>query len=296
MKNAERGFTLIEVMTVLVILSVLLGVSIPKYQEVRKKAVAAWLLGSVMAVRNAAFQYNEATGAWPPATAAGRIPRGLAPYLPSGFTFTGTDPEAADNRALREACEQRIPIMYFLGIAPGRYQVMMPAFIASWDGPGLKTQVAFGQPDVGLLGAPTNEAERRYALRVVQQRLHQASFRQAVLSAYGGRCAVSGLPEAMLLDAAHIVADADEKLGQPIIANGLALSKLHHAALDAHLIGIDPDFRIHVSEKLLVQRDGPMLEALKGLRGAKLLLPNRAKDHPDRDRLAVRFERFRVAA
>lgn len=100
----------------------------------------------------------------------------------------------------------------------------------------------------------------------------------------------------MLLDAAHIVADADEKLGQPIVANGLALSKLHHAALDAHLIGIDPDFRIHVSEKLLVQRDGPMLEALKGLGGAKLLLPNRAKDHPDRDRLAVRFERFRVAA
>lgn len=212
------------------------------------------------------------------------------------YAFTGTDPEAADNRALREACEQRIPIMYFLGIAPGRYQVMMPAFIASWDGPGLKTQVAFGQPDVGLLGAPANEAERRYALRVVQQRLHQASFRQAVLSAYGGRCAVSGLPEAMLLDAAHIVADADEKLGQPIIANGLALSKLHHAALDAHLIGTDPDFRIHVSEKLLVQRDGPMLEALKGLGGAKLLLPNRAKDHPDRDRLAVRFERFRVAA
>lgn len=186
--------------------------------------------------------------------------------------------------------------MYFLGIAPGRYQVMMPAFIASWDGPGLKTQVAFGQPDVGLLGAPTNEAERRYALRVVQQRLHQASFRQAVLSAYGGRCAVSGLPEAMLLDAAHIVADADEKLGQPIIANGLALSKLHHAALDAHLIGIDPDFRVHVSEKLLIQRDGPMLEALKGLQGTKLLLPNRTKDHPDRDRLAVRFERFQVAA
>jgi putative restriction endonuclease len=212
------------------------------------------------------------------------------------YAFTGTDPDAADNRALRDAWEQRIPIMYFLGIAPGRYQVMMPAFIANWDGPGLKTQVAFGQPDVGLLGAPTSAAERRYALRVVQQRLHQASFRQAVLSAYGGRCAVSALPEAMLLDAAHIVADADEKLGQPIIANGLALSKLHHAALDAHLIGIDPDFRVHVSEKLLIQRDGPTLEALKGLNGVKLLLPNRAKDHPDRDRLAVRFERFQIAA
>jgi putative restriction endonuclease len=60
--------------------------------------------------------------------------------------------------------------------------------------------------------------------------LHQASFRDAVLSAYGGRCAISRLPEPRLLDAAHIVMDADEQLGQPIVSNGLPLSKIHHAA------------------------------------------------------------------
>lgn len=212
------------------------------------------------------------------------------------YAFTGSDPDAADNRHLREASEHRIPIMYFLGVAPGRYHVMMPAFIAGWDAQGLKAQVSFGQPEGSLLTAPTSSIERRYALRNVQQRLHQASFRQAVLSAYGGRCAVSGLPETMLLDAAHIVADADEKLGQPIVANGLALSKLHHAALDAHLIGIDPNFRVHVSDRLLSQRDGPTLGALQGLQGARLLLPNRAKDRPDRDRLALRFERFQMVA
>jgi hypothetical protein len=32
-----------------------------------------------------------------------------------------------------------------------------------------------------------------------------------------------------LLDAAHIV-DADEQLGQPIVSNGLPLTKIHHAA------------------------------------------------------------------
>jgi hypothetical protein len=42
-----------------------------------------------------------------------------------------------------------------------------------------------------------------------------------VLSAYGGRCAISHLPEPRLLDAAHIVMDADEQLGQPIMSNGL---------------------------------------------------------------------------
>jgi putative restriction endonuclease len=60
--------------------------------------------------------------------------------------------------------------------------------------------------------------------------LHQASFRDAVLSAYGGRCAISHLPEPRLLDAAHIVMDADEQLGQPVMSNGLPLSKVHHAA------------------------------------------------------------------
>jgi putative restriction endonuclease len=88
--------------------------------------------------------------------------------------------------------------------------------------------------------------ERRYALRAVKQRLHQASFREAVITAYNGRCALSGLPEPLLLDAAHIVADKDEQFGQPVVPNGIPLSKIHHAAFDAHLIGIDPDYRLHV--------------------------------------------------
>jgi putative restriction endonuclease len=124
--------------------------------------------------------------------------------------------------------------------------------------------------------------------------LHQASFRDAVLSAYGGRCAISHLPEPRLLDAAHIVVDADEQLGQPVIPNGLPLTKLHHAAFDAHLIGIDPDFRIHVSDRLLEIHDGPFLEqGLKAIAGRLIRLPRRTEDYPDRERLALRFEEFK---
>jgi putative restriction endonuclease len=99
-----------------------------------------------------------------------------------------------------------------------------------------------------------------------------------------------------LLDAAHIVSDKDERLGQPVVPNGIPLSKIHHAAFDAHLIGIDPDYRLHVSERLLGQNDGPVLEALKGLSGGTIYLPNRVKDRPDRDRLAQRFDRFNAVA
>lgn len=212
------------------------------------------------------------------------------------YAFMGQDRDAADNRWLREAFENGIPVIYFLGIAPGRYQAMLPAFISGWDANALKARVAFGVPEQDALVPPENALERRYALRAVKQRLHQASFREAVITAYDGRCALSGLPEQRLLDAAHIISDKNERLGQPIVPNGLPLSTIHHAAFDAHLIGIDPDYRLHVSDRLLDQNDGPMLEALKQLNGESLHLPQRVKDRPDRDRLAMRFERFKAVA
>ena len=68
-------------------------------------------------------------------------------------------------------------------------------------------------------------------------------------------------------------------------------------SIDAHLIGIDPDFRIHVSDRLLEIHDGPFLElGLKGIIGQVIQLPGRNEDRPDRDRLARRFEEFKRAA
>lgn len=61
---------------------------------------------------------------------------------------------------------------------------MLPAFISGWDATALKARVAFGVPNQEALTPPENALERRYALRAVKQRLHQASFREAVISAY----------------------------------------------------------------------------------------------------------------
>jgi putative restriction endonuclease len=212
------------------------------------------------------------------------------------YAFMGQDPDAADNRWLREASENQIPIIYFLGIAPGHYQAVLPCFIADWNAATLKARVAFGLPGQPISAPPDTAFERRYALRAVKQRLHQASFREAIITAYNGRCALSGLPEPLLLDAAHIVPDKEGQFGQPVVPNGIPLSKIHHAAFDAHLIGIDPDYRLHVSDRLLALNDGPMLEALKCLNGQPIHLPSRIKDRPDRDRLAMRFERFKASA
>ncbi len=212
------------------------------------------------------------------------------------YAFMGKNPDAADNRWLREAFENRVPVIYFLGVAPGLYQAIIPTYISGWDANALKARIVFGIPHQADYVAPESVSERRYALQTVKQRLHQASFREAVITAYNGRCALSGFPEQRLLDAAHIISDKDEQLGQPVVPNGLPLSKIHHAAFDAHFIGIDPDYRLHVSERLLQLHDGPMLDALKQLDGGMLHLPARAKDYPDPDRLSLRYEQFRVAA
>ena len=214
------------------------------------------------------------------------------------YAFMGTDPNSADNRWLREAMESRTPIIYFLGTSPGHYQPIIPTFIFGWHPERLRVELAFGS----VVGASAQAAapatpERRYALREVKTRLHQASFRDAVLAAYDGRCAISHLPEPRLLDAAHIIVDAHEELGQPIISNGLPLTKIHHAAFDANLIGIDADYRIHVADRLLDIHDGPFLElGLKRIKGTQIEMPKRVQDHPDRERLAIRFEQFKNAA
>lgn len=210
------------------------------------------------------------------------------------YAFMGDDPNAADNRWLRVAQEAQIPILYFLGVAPQRYTLVWPTYVADWSASDLKVRLAFGAPATAAKEWAVPEApERRYGLRLVRQRLHQATFREAVLTAYGSRCAISGLPEPRLLDAAHIIADQDEDRGQPVVPNGLPLSKIHHAAFDANLIGIDPDFRIHVSEALLSMNDGPMFEyGVKALAGQLIKFPKRDRDYPDRDRLAERFDRF----
>ena len=88
------------------------------------------------------------------------------------------------------------------------------------------------------------------------------------------------IPCIMLLVAAHIIEDRRELLGQPVVRKGIPLSKIHHAAFNAYFIGIDPDFRLYVSKRSLLQDDGQMLEAIKGLNGGQLRLPERTQDLP----------------
>ena len=143
--------------------------------------------------------------------------------------------------------------------------------------------------------ADLTEDQRRYAERVVRQRLHQPEFRAKVLIAYDTQCAVCVLKKGPLLDAAHIIGDSESE-GFPVVSNGLSLCKIHHAAYDSNFLGISPDYVVHINEDLLAERDGPMLKhGIQEMDGRTIAIPQRVVDRPAPSRLDVRFEQFKSA-
>jgi putative restriction endonuclease len=215
------------------------------------------------------------------------------------YSYRAGDVDQPDNRALRAAYELQAPIVYFHATASGYYKPLFPWFIDADDPVEREVHVTPGQViDLGAGPTPAqidDPIERQYEFRETRTRVHQAHFRRLVLPPYEKRCAICSLREERLLDAAHIIGDLEE-LGEPVISNGMSLCSIHHRAFDNHLVGISPDYEVHVSTRLLEDEDGPMLELLKGFHQRRLHVPERRSWRPDPERLAVRFERFRAAA
>lgn len=207
------------------------------------------------------------------------------------YDFKGNDPLDPQNQLLLEAQQRHIPLIYLFGIAPSIYEVVAPVFVESWDITNLKIQLTMGVRELHAdpLTFPPWREERRYATRQVSQRLHQRVFRQRVLAAYRSRCALSRLRLPELIDAAHIIRDADEILGQPEVQNGICMSKLHHTAFDLGLLAIDEDFMVHIAKRVVEVDDGPMVEHLRAIDRRPMRLPDNPLLRPDRDRLRQRF-------
>ena len=184
----------------------------------------------------------------------------------------------------------------------------MPVYLAEEDVATKRYVVALGEeqllmapklldltPVEASLGAVI--AQRAYVERMTKQRLHQPAFRAGVMLAYETRCAVCSLAHGELLDAAHIIEDGRPG-GDPVVPNGLALCKIHHAAYDRNILGISPERVVHINAHILAEVDGPMLKhGIQEFHQARLrVLPHRKAEQPDEERLSERFERFLAAS
>lgn len=198
------------------------------------------------------------------------------------------------NRALRACLHLDLPVIYLRGIAPARYAPIVCFVVEERRADRVFALAPASETDrvrsdilraAAVLRLPV---DRHYALQLTRRRLHQDRFREMVLDAYAKRCAVCRLGHHRLLDAAHIT--PDHLGGEPVMPNGMALCKLHHAAYDGELLGITPDLEVRIAPTLLGEQDGPVLEhGLKGLHRQRLAIPRARADRPDRDRLAARW-------
>jgi putative restriction endonuclease len=206
------------------------------------------------------------------------------------YAYRAGDPNGGDNRKLRRAHDLGVPLILLRGIAAAVFVPVFPVYVVGDDPVARYVEIAV---DESLRFLPTRSSEdaRRYADRLTRLRLHQPVFRAQVLRAYQGACTVCRLQHVDLLDAAHIRGDAET--GQPVVTNGLAMCKIHHAAYDRSILGVRPDYTVAVREDVLLEVDGPMLRhGLQEMHGARLHLPVKVADLPDREALAERWEAF----
>lgn len=223
------------------------------------------------------------------------------------YRYRGTDPQHPDNAGLRQAMRDRIPLAYFHRVVEGKYMAVWPVFIVGDDPAQLTFKVEvddaqYASYDLGPAWSGTSvavdaaEARRSYITTTVRQRIHQRSFRERVLRAYQEQCALCRLRHEELLDAAHIIPDGEPD-GEPIVPNGLALCKLHHAAFDRQFLAVRPDYVVEVRRDILEETDGPMLlHGLKEMHEKRIILPRSREHLPEPRLLERRYERFRRTA
>lgn len=93
LNNKKRGFTLVELLIVIVILAVLAAIAIPRFMDSGTRSKEASLKSDLKLVRNAIELFHNDTGAWPAATSdlavttaptAGKDNAGAAKTINSG--------------------------------------------------------------------------------------------------------------------------------------------------------------------------------------------------------------------
>src|SRR5690625_553326 len=209
------------------------------------------------------------------------------------YAYEKGDADGGANRKLRNAITTSQPLLLFRKEIKNIYMPVFPVYVVD-DRPQERAfRIALDEsftwlPDLDRLSEP----QRAYAHRLAKQRLHQPAFRARVLVAYQRQCSICQLNHPSLLDAAHIIPDSHTH-GIPTVNNGVSLCKIHHAAYDQDMLGLDADYRVHVNKKLLTDKDGPMLKhGLQEMHGRQLWIPANKKEQPDRDYLRERYQAF----
>jgi prepilin-type N-terminal cleavage/methylation domain-containing protein len=90
-RSRKRGFTLIEALLVMLIISILAGIALPLLRGAVARADAAKVRTDVRTIELAALQFREEDGRFPPTSRWGQNPGILDEWLAEGTEFTYKD-------------------------------------------------------------------------------------------------------------------------------------------------------------------------------------------------------------
>ncbi len=131
------------------------------------------------------------------------------------------------------------------------------------------------RPDAPLI-PPSGPSEK---IVTVKQRLHQAFFRDAVISSYNNRCCVTGLPLVECLVAGHIVPWSVDERRRADPTNGVCMSATFDRLYDCGLVTIEDDLTLRVSERVRKLKDQAAADLVAARHGQKIIPP--ARFYPD---------------
>ena len=110
-----------------------------------------------------------------------------------------------------------------------------------------------------------------------KERKGQASFRKNILHIYNGACAVTGIKQKEVLEAAHIQTYINEESNH--IQNGICLRVDIHKLFDNGLLSFDSNYRVVISSLLETT-------AYKKIKGKKIKLPKNKLHYPSDEALS----------
>lgn len=88
MRGGREGFTLVELMMVVLLVGIMATIAAPNMTRAITKARATDVLGNLNTIKVAVLNYQSDNNVWPDDANAGQVPDGLGEYLPAGFSFT----------------------------------------------------------------------------------------------------------------------------------------------------------------------------------------------------------------
>jgi hypothetical protein len=135
-----------------------------------------------------------------------------------------------------------------------------------------------------LSQATDEQDEREKQLRAITVRQSQSQFREALLRAYGRRCAITGSNAEAVLEAAHMIPYFGAKAQD--VTNGVLLRADVHKLFDLGYFGIHPrTLRVVVGPKL-------RRTEYRTLHHKPIFLPRSEGLRPARRSLAAQWKRF----